>query len=68
MTSTHRFKVTKSEKLDRWKVNGGYIATKYYAAVHIMSKAEAQRVADARNRLVMKKAGITRKIRAARKK
>jgi hypothetical protein len=67
MTSTHRFKVKKSEKLDRWKVNGGMIAGKYYAAVHIMSKAEAQLVADARNRLVMKKAGITRKIRRERK-
>ena len=63
MTSTHRFKVTKSDKLDHYKVNGGMIAGKYYAAIHVMNKEEAQRVADARNRLIMKKAGITRRLR-----
>jgi hypothetical protein len=39
------------------------IAGKYVSAIHIMNKEEAQRVADARNRLVMKKAGITRRLR-----
>lgn len=63
MTGTHRFKVTKSDKLDRYKVNGGMIAGKYYSAIHVMNKEEAQRVADARNRLVMKKAGVTRRLR-----
>ena len=66
MVSTHRFKVTKSDKLDRYKVNGGMIAGKYVSAIHIMNKEEAQRVADARNRLVMKKASVTRKIRSTK--
>ena len=63
MVSTHRFKVTKSNKLDRYKVNGGMIAGKYHSSIHVMNKEEAQRIADARNRLVMKKAGITRRLR-----
>lgn len=66
MVSTHRFKVKKSEKIDRFKVNGGIIAGRYVSVVHTMNKDEAQRVADARNRLVMKKASITRKIRCSK--
>ena len=64
--TTHRFKVKKSEQIDRYKVNGGLIAGKYVSVIHLMNKEEAQRIADARNRLVMKKAGITRKIRCSR--
>lgn len=64
-----RFKVTKSEKLDRWKVNSGKISgDRYLPVVHVMNKAEAQRIADARNRLVMKHPEATRRVRAMRKR
>jgi len=63
-----RFQVTKSEKLDRWKVNGGRIGGgRYVKVVHLMNKEEARRVADARNRLVMKHNSATRKYRAAKR-
>ena len=60
-----RFKVKKQG--DYYRVNGGKIAGKYYRAVEVMSQVRAIEIADARNRLVAKKAGLTRRIRAGRK-
>jgi len=63
-----RFKVTKSHLIDRWKVDGGRIGgDRYVGVIHLMNKEEAQRVADARNRLVMKNPHATRTVRARRK-
>lgn len=60
-----RFKVYK--KGDWWYCSGGKIAGQYHNAMGFMRKASAKQVADARNRLVTKKASITRRVRAARK-
>jgi hypothetical protein len=66
---SRRFKVTKSHLIDRWKVNGGKISgERYLGVVHLMSKEEAQRIADARNRLVMKHPEATRRARVMRRK
>ncbi len=65
MTASKKFKVKKFG--DGYRVSEGWIAGKWYSAIIFMSKVHAQEIADARNRLVGKKASLTRKIRAARK-
>jgi hypothetical protein len=70
--ASKRFKIR--EIKDKWgktgffTVNGGSIGGGRYArATRVAGKANAQAIADARNRLVVKNVRVTRKVRAAKK-
>lgn len=56
------FTVKRNKTLGNYVVSGGYIGGKYFRQVIAATKEEARIVADARNRLVKKKASRKSKI------